>query len=43
MEKLFHFVIPFGKPTAERGYEEADSFDTNGETVKTYGGRKLSS
>lgn len=36
--ETFSFCGIVGKPTADRGYEEADSFDTNGKTVKTYGG-----
>ena len=41
MAKLFLFVRLFGNPTAEMGYEEADSFDEHGNTVQTLGGRKL--
>lgn len=36
--ETFSFCGIVGNPTADRGYEEADSFDTNGKTVKTYGG-----
>lgn len=38
MVKLFLFVILYGKPTADKGYEEADSFDKDGNTVQTLGG-----
>lgn len=41
--EIFSFCNIVGNPTADRGYEEADSFDADGKTVKTYGGRKLSS
>lgn len=34
----FSFCNAIGKPTADKGYEEADSFDANGNTVKTLGG-----
>lgn len=36
--ETFSFCNIIGKPTADRGYEEADSFDAEGNTVKTYGG-----
>lgn len=36
--ETFSFCETIGKPTAERGYEEADSFDADGKTVKTLGG-----
>ena len=36
--KLFLFVIQFGKATPEKGYEKADIFDKNGNTIKGYGG-----
>lgn len=38
MAKLFLFVKLFGNPTADKGYEEADSFDKDGNTVQTLGG-----
>lgn len=41
--ETFSFCNTVGKPTAEQGYKEADSFDANGNTVQTLGGRKLSS
>lgn len=41
--ETFSFCDTIGNPTADRGYEEADSFDAKGKTVKTYGGRKLPS
>lgn len=34
----FSFCDTIGNPTAEMGYEEADSFNADGETVKTFGG-----
>lgn len=34
----FSFCETIGKPTADKGYEEADSFDADGKTVKTLGG-----
>lgn len=34
----FSFNGLIGNPTAERGYEEADSFNAEGKTVKTFGG-----
>lgn len=37
-EETFSFCGLIGKPTADMGYEEADSFDKNGNTVKTLGG-----
>lgn len=36
--ETFSFCGTVGNPTKDRGYKEADSFDTNGKTVKTYGG-----
>lgn len=36
--ETFSFCKTVGKPTADRGYEEADSFDKDGNTVKTLGG-----
>ena len=36
--ETFSFSKTTGKPTADRGYEEADSFDKDGNTVKTLGG-----
>lgn len=36
--ETFSFCQTLGKPTADRGYEEADSFDKDGNTVKTLGG-----
>ncbi len=36
--ETFSFCNTIGKPTADRGYEEADSFDADGNTIKTYGG-----
>lgn len=36
--ETFSFCKTAGKPTADRGYEEADSFDKDGNTVKTLGG-----
>ena len=41
--ETFSFCECIGKPSAEQGYEEADSFNKDGETVKTLGGRKLPS
>lgn len=41
--ETFSFCNTVGKPTSDKGYEEADSFDKDGNTVKTLGGRKLSS
>lgn len=37
-DSVFSFCGTVGEPTAEKGYEKADSFNTDGETVKTYGG-----
>lgn len=34
----FSFCETVGKPTSDKGYEEADSFDADGNTVKTLGG-----
>lgn len=39
----FSFNDLIGNPTADRGYEEADSFNAEGETVKTFGRWKLPS
>lgn len=36
--KTFSFCNTVGKPTAERGYQEADAFDRDGNTFKAYGG-----
>lgn len=36
--ETFSFCNTIGKPTADKGYEEADSFDEKGNTVKTLGG-----
>lgn len=36
--ETFSFNDLIGNPTADRGYEEADSFNAEGETVKTFGG-----
>lgn len=36
--KTFSFCNTVGKPTAERGYQEADAFDRDGHTFKAYGG-----
>lgn len=36
--KTFSFCNTVGKPTAERGYQEADAFDREGNTFKAYGG-----
>lgn len=36
--ETFSFCGTIGNPTADRGYEEADSFDADGNTVKTLGG-----
>lgn len=35
--ETFSFCNTIGKPTPDRGYEEADSFDTDGKTIKTFG------
>lgn len=35
---IFSFCNTVGEPTADKGYEKADSFDKNGNTVKTLGG-----
>lgn len=37
-DATFSFCGTVGNPTAENGYEKADSFNAEGETVKTYGG-----
>lgn len=36
--KTFSFCNTVGKPTAQRGYQEADAFDKEGNTFKAYGG-----
>lgn len=36
--EIFSFCDTIGNPTAEDGYEKADSFDANGNKVQTYGG-----
>lgn len=36
--ETFSFCKTIGQPTADKGYEEADSFDKDGKTVKTLGG-----
>lgn len=36
--ETFSFCGTIGNPTSDRGYEEADSFDADGNTVKTFGG-----
>ncbi len=36
--ETFSFCGTIGNPTADRGYEEADSFDPDGNTVQTLGG-----
>lgn len=36
--ETFSFCDIIGNPTAERGYQEADSFDSNGNVIKTLGG-----
>ncbi len=36
--ETFSFCGTIGNPTADMGYEEADSFDADGNTVKTLGG-----
>ena len=36
--KTFSFCNTVGKPTAQRGYQEADAFDRDGNTFKAYGG-----
>ncbi len=36
--ETFSFCGLIGKPSSEQGYEEADSFNKDGETVKTLGG-----
>lgn len=36
--ETFSFCGTIGNPTADKGYEEADSFDADGKTVKTLGG-----
>ena len=39
--ETFSFCNTVGKATADRGYQKADVFDKNGNTIKAYGGRKL--
>ena len=39
----FSFCNTVGKATSEKGYQEADVFDHNGNKTKGLGGRKLSS
>lgn len=41
--ETFSFCGTIGKPTADKGYQEADSFDHDGKTIQTLGGRKLPS
>lgn len=36
--ETFSFCKTIGEPTAEKGYEKADSFDADGNTVQTLGG-----
>lgn len=36
--QTFSFNEIVGEPTADKGYQEADSFDKNGETIQTLGG-----
>lgn len=36
--ETFSFCNTVGKATSEKGYQEADSFDANGNTVQTLGG-----
>lgn len=36
--ETFSFNKIVGEPTADKGYQEADSFDKNGETIQTLGG-----
>lgn len=36
--ETFSFCDTIGNPTADKGYEEADSFDADGKTVQTLGG-----
>ena len=36
--ETFSFCKIIGEPTADKGYEEADSFDADGKTVQTLGG-----
>lgn len=37
-DETFSFCQTIGEPTAEKGYEKADSFDADGNTVQTLGG-----
>ena len=39
--ETFSFCGTVGKATPEAGYQKADIFDKNGNTIKGYGGRKL--
>ncbi len=36
--EIFSFCNTIGKPTPERGYQEADAFDKQGHTFKAFGG-----
>lgn len=36
--ETFSFNEIVGEPTSDKGYQEADSFDKNGETIQTLGG-----
>lgn len=36
--ETFSFCETIGEPTSDKGYEEADSFDADGNTVQTLGG-----
>lgn len=40
--ETFSFCDTVGKATPEAGYQKADVFDKDGNTIKGYGGRKLS-
>ena len=40
--ETFSFCDTVGKATPEAGYQKADVFDKYGNTIKGYGGRKLS-
>lgn len=37
--ETFSFCNTVGKATPEEGYQKADVFDENGNTIKAYGGR----
>lgn len=39
--ETFSFCDTVGKATPEKGYKKADVFDSNGNIIKGYGGRKL--